>query len=139
MKRHKKSGLTAGQIRHFKELLLKKRKEIVGNVNEMEDETLRQSRMAAAGDLSSMPIHMADLGSDNYEQEFALGLMDSEIKLLREIDAALERIENGSYGICRGTGKPISKARLEAQPWAAYSVEFAEKLEHGLATEPQEQ
>ena len=85
-----------------------------------------------------MPIHMADLGSDNYEQDFALELMDSERKILHEIDEALMRIENKTYGICPGTGQPISKARLEAQPWAKYSVEFARKLEKGLVYEPEE-
>ena len=85
-----------------------------------------------------MPIHMADLGSDNYEQDFAIGLMDGERKLLHEIDEALVRIEKKNYGICLGTGEPISKARLEAKPWAKYSVEFARKLEKGLVLEPQE-
>jgi DnaK suppressor protein len=72
---------------------------------------------------------MADIGSDNYEQEFTLGLMDSERKLLKEIDDALQRVEQGIYGICEGTGKQIPKARLEAQPWARYCVEYARKLE----------
>jgi RNA polymerase-binding protein DksA len=94
--------------------------------------------MDASGDLSSMPIHMADLGTDNYEQEFALGLMDSERKLLREIDNALVRIEKKTYGICQATGKPISRARLEAQPWARYCVEYARMLEQGLVEEQEE-
>jgi RNA polymerase-binding protein DksA len=81
---------------------------------------------------------MADLGTDNYEQEFALGLMDSERKLLREIDNALVRIEKKTYGICEGTGKQIPKARLEAQPWARYCVEYARKLEQGLVVEHEE-
>jgi DnaK suppressor protein len=131
----KESRLTAADIEHFKQMLLEKRGEILSNVNEMEDETLRKSRLNAAGDLSSMPIHMADLGTDNYEQEFALGLMDSERKLLREIDNSLGRIEEGTYGICEGTGKPIPKARLEAQPWARYCVEYARMLEQGLVQE----
>jgi RNA polymerase-binding protein DksA len=84
-----------------------------------------------------MPIHMADLGTDNYEQEFALGLMNSERRLLTEIDEALQRIEAGTYGICLGTGKPIPKARLEAQPWARYCVEYARKVEEGLVEEDQ--
>jgi RNA polymerase-binding protein DksA len=130
-----KSHLTAADTEHFKQLLLEKRKEILRNVNEIEDEALKKSRLDATGDLSSMPIHMADIGTDNYEQEFALGLMDSERKLLREIDDALERIEQGTYGICEGTGKQIPKARLEAQPWARYSVEYARKIEQGLAAE----
>jgi RNA polymerase-binding protein DksA len=125
-------------MEHFKELLLEKRKEILRNVNEFEDEALNKSRLDAAGDLSSMPIHMADIGTDNYEQEFALGLMDSERKLLREIDDALVRIEQKAYGVCEGTGKPIPKARLEAQPWARYCVEYARMLEQGLVTEREE-
>jgi DnaK suppressor protein len=125
----KENTLTAADIEHFKQMLLEKRGEILANVNEMEDETLKKSRLDAAGDLSSMPIHMADIGSDNYEQEFTLGLMDSERKLLKEIDDALQRVEQGTYGICEGTGKQIQKARLEAEPWARYCVEYARKLE----------
>ena len=133
--RTKKRSLTSADTEHFKQLLLEKRKEILRNVNEFEDEALKKSRLDATGDLSSMPIHMADLGTDNYEQEFALGLMDSERKLLREIDNSLVRIEEGTYGICEGTGKPIPKARLEAQPWAKYCVEYARMLEQGLVQE----
>jgi RNA polymerase-binding protein DksA len=127
--------LTAAEIEHFKQMLLQKRREIVGDVNEMEDEALKKPRLDASGDLSSMPIHMADLGTDNYEQEFALGLMDSERKLLREIDDALQRIEQKTYGVCEGTGKPIPKARLKAQPWARYCVQYARMLEEGRAVE----
>ena len=133
--RKKKRNLTTTDIEHFKEMLLEKRREILRNVNEFEDEALKKSRLDATGDLSSMPIHMADIGTDNYEQEFALGLMDSERKLLKKIDDALGRIEQGTYGICEGTGKPIPKARLEAQPWAKYCIEYARMLEQGLVQE----
>ena len=133
--RTKKRSLTSADTEHFKQLLLEKRREILRNVNEFEDEALKKSRLDASGDLSSMPIHMADIGTDNYEQEFALGLMDSERKLLREIDNSLGRIEQRTYGICEGTGKPIPKARLEAQPWARYCVEYARMLEQGLVQE----
>jgi DnaK suppressor protein len=134
-----KGHLTTADIERFKQMLLEKRMEILVNVNEMEDEALKKSRLDAAGDLSSMPIHMADIGTDNYEQEFTLGLMDSERKLLKEIDDALQRIEQGTYGICESTGKQIPKARLEAQPWARYCVEYARMLEQGLVTEPEQQ
>ncbi len=77
-------------------------------------------------------------GTDNYEQEFALGLMDNERKLLRKIEDALERIEQETYGTCEATGAPISKARLEAKPWARYCVEYARKLEQGLVTEQEQ-
>jgi RNA polymerase-binding protein DksA len=132
------SYLTQAELDHFKGLLLRRREEILLNVVEIEDETLRKSRLDASGDLSSMPIHMADLGTDNYEQEFSLGLMDGERRILTEIDAALQRIEDGTYGICEGTGQPISKARLEAQPWARYSVEYARIAEQQEPQQPAE-
>ena len=133
--RRKIRGLSTSELKHFQNLLLEKRREILSNVFEIENESLKKSH--STGDLSSMPIHMADLGSDNYEQDFALGLMNSERKLLQEIDEALERIEKKNYGICLGTGKPIGKVRLEAQPWAKYSIEYARKLEKGLVLEPE--
>jgi DnaK suppressor protein len=123
------AGLTTAEISKFKNLLLTKRNEILGNVLSMEDETLRRQR----SDLSNMPIHMPDAGSDNYEIEHTLGLMDSERKLMKEINEALDRTENGTYGICEGSGKSIPRARLEAIPWAKYCVEYASMLEKGLA------
>jgi len=130
-----KARLSVKQLAAFKTILLQRRREILQNVNEIEGETLRKSRLDASGDLSSMPIHMADLGTDNFQQEFSLGLMDSERRIIVEIDEALNRIETGTYGICEGTGKPISKARLEAQPWARYSVEYARMIEEGRVPE----
>ncbi|MBL7214874.1 MAG: TraR/DksA C4-type zinc finger protein [Phycisphaerae bacterium] len=131
----RKTTLSKAELHHFRELLIIKLKEIIGDVDHIESEALKKSRLDASGDLSSMPIHMADIGSDNYEQEFALGLMDSERKLVHEIYAALKRIEDGTYGICEGTGEPIPKARLEGIPWARHCVQYAEKLEKGLVNE----
>jgi RNA polymerase-binding transcription factor DksA len=91
----------------------------------METEALR----SGGGNLSHMPIHMADIGTDTYDQDFMLGLAATERDQLREIDAALQRIEDRSYGVCQMTGKPIPKARLDAKPWAKYTIEAARKLE----------
>lgn len=110
-------------------MLLEKRNELVGTVNHMEDEALRKTRSDSAGDLSMMPIHMADIGTDNYEQEFTIGLIANEREMLKEIDAALERINNRTYGVCLGTHKPISKARLQAKPWAQYCLEYKQQQE----------
>ncbi len=120
--------LTPEEIQEFKALLLAKRNEILGDVSTIEKETLQKPR----SDLSNMPIHMADVGSDNYEQEFTLELLDSERKVLTEINDALKRIDEGTYGICEGTGKPIERSRLEAIPWARYSVEYANQKEKGV-------
>ena len=117
--------LKPADMEEFKALLLEKRKELVGNVNTMENETLKKDRT----DLSNMPFHMADMGSDNFEQEFTLELMDGERKVLKEIDVALARIDEGTYGICEGNGKPIEIERLKAIPWTKYSVEYAREME----------
>lgn len=130
-----KSSLTAKELDYFKTILLLKYAEIVGDVNLMEKEALNKSRLEAGGDLSSMPIHMADMGTDNFEQEFSLGLMDSERKLLQEINLALHRINDGVYGLCEGTGKKISKPRLNAKPWAKYCIEYATMVEKGQVIE----
>ena len=133
--RKRKTALTKNDIEHFKQLLLSKRQEIVGDVHGMGEEVLSKSRLDATGDLSSMPIHMADIGTDNYEQEFILGLMDTERKLLREIDSALERMEQGIYGVCEIAGEAIGKVRLEARPWSRYCIACARKLEKGTVSE----
>ncbi len=127
--------LTRSDLKKFRILLMSKLSELTGDVVHIENGALRSSRLDAAGDLSSMPIHMADMGTDNFEQEFALGLMDSERKLLRKIYDALKRMDKGVYGICEGTDKPISKARLEASPWSRYCIEYARMVEKGLVIE----
>ena len=132
-KKHRK--LTSAESERYRQLLLEKWAELLGDVNHIEEEALRTSRLDAAGDLSSMPIHMADMGTDNFEQEFAIGLMDSERKILAKIRDALQRIDQGTFGICEGTGKPIAKARLNAKPWARYCIEYARMVEQGLIRE----
>ena len=126
-----KNGLKPAEIEKFRQLLLEKRHEILGNVSIIEDETFKKER----SELSSMPFHMADAGSDNFEQEFALDLMDSEKKLLVEINEALRRIDEGAYGVCEGKGENIPKARLRAIPWARYCVVCAELKEKGQLVE----
>lgn len=115
-----KSGLKKKDLAYFRGLLVERRTEILGDVASMD-----QSRAAQAGDLSHMPLHMADVGSDNYEQEATLGLMEFERKMLREIEDALLRIDAGIYGVCMESGIPIPRIRLEAKPWAKYTIEVA--------------
>jgi RNA polymerase-binding protein DksA len=123
------AGITPRELEVFRDAILAKRREIVGDMSSMEREALRSG---GGSNLSNLPIHMADMGTDNYEQEFTLGLMEKDRKLLRDLNDGLAKIQNGTYGLCEGTGKPISKARLEAQPWARYSIEYARKIEHRL-------
>jgi RNA polymerase-binding protein DksA len=119
--RRSASGLGVRDLQHFADLLLEKRREIVGDMHSMEGEALR----SGTSGLSTLPVHMADMGTDNYEQEFTLGLVEKDRTLLREINHALAKIPAGTYGICEGTGDPIGKPRLEVQPWARHSIEYA--------------
>ncbi len=125
------SPLNKKELGQFRELLLIKRAQLVGDVSALQSQALSENRREAAGDLSSMPIHMADLGTDNYEKEFTLGLIESERTILREIDEALARIDDGTYGVCEATGQPIGKARLKAQPWVKYCYEYMLAQEKG--------
>lgn len=127
-KKTKEKRLSPAEIEEFKAMLLAKLYEILGNVVSMEDETLRKEN----SNLSNMPTHMADIGTDNFDLENTLNLMESERKILAEIDDALGRIENGTYGVCEGSGEPIPKERLQAIPWARYCVAYAGLLEKGL-------
>ena len=113
----------------YKERLLALRARLRGDVNAMADAALHKTRLEASGDLSSMPIHMADIGSDNFEQEFTLILMEGEEETLEMIEAALERIEDGVYGACVECGGKIPKTRLNAIPQTPYCVKCASKLE----------
>jgi DnaK suppressor protein len=125
-----KTRLSDKHLREFQEMLLMKRAELAGDVVNLTEQAL-QGNETGDGKTSSMPIHMADLGSDNWEKEFTLGLIDNEKALVKEIDEALQRINNRTYGVCLATRKPITLARLRAKPWAKYCIEYARKREEG--------
>lgn len=120
-RRIRRSVLSKNQIEEFRRILLQKRAEVLDDVTEMEHQALS----GGSGSLSSFPQHLADQGSDEYDQSLSLGLAASQRKLLAEIDAALDRIQNGTYGVCERLGHAISLARLEATPWARYSLDGA--------------
>jgi DnaK suppressor protein len=130
-----KCPLSKKELAEYRAMLLQKRRTLLGDMDGMHAEAMRDSDEGASSDLSTMPVHMADMGTDNYEQEFTLGLLESERQLLRDIDEALQRIADGTYGVCLGTGKPINKSRLRAMPWAKYSIEYARMRERGLGVQ----
>ncbi len=109
--------MKVAELAQYKRILLDLRKKLVGNVNFMEDEALGKSGQDASGDLSNVPIHMADVGTDNYERDLTIGLIQNGEEELKAIDNALERIGNKTYGSCEECGKKISKARLAALPY----------------------
>jgi DnaK suppressor protein len=123
----KKSEMSA-----FKEKLHLLRARLRGDVNAMAEVALRKSGIEGS-DSNAMPIHMAELGSDNFEQEFTLGLMEADEGTLGSIDSALERIHEGTYGKCIQCEGVISKARLNAIPYTPVCIKCAELQENNGA------
>ena len=107
---------------YFKNLLLKKREEIAKNMEYLKN-IVNSTNQEASGDHSAYAFHMADQGTDAMEREKVFLFASRDEKYLKQIDAALERIDNGTFGICRVTGKLISKERLEAVPTTTISYE----------------
>ena len=117
------------ELEKFKKLLLTKRTELVNNVNHITENTRKQSQKEASGDLSGYSLHMADMASDNYDSEFSLNLASGERKTLLEIDEALKRIDEKTYGRCLSCEKRISKKRLLAVPHAKFCLPCKQKEE----------
>ena len=116
-------------LKPYKERLVALRTRLRGDVSQMTDAVLEKTPMQASGDLSAMPIHMADVGTDNFEREFTLTLMESKDRTLEQIEEALERIEDGMYGVCEKCNARIPKARLNAIPYAVLCVRCAARME----------
>ncbi len=113
----------------YREKLQTIRARLRGDVTAMAEVALRKSGMEG-NESNSMPIHMAELGSDNFEQEFTLGLMEAEEGTLELIEGAIERIEDGSYGRCVQCEGVIPKARLNAIPYTPVCIRCAEAREN---------
>jgi len=109
--------------------LLAERMRVMREMGHLESTVLKVNPRDSAGELSGYSFHMADAGTDSMEREKAFDIASKEGRLLMEIDDALRRLYGGTYGICEASGKPISRARLEALPWARLSLEEQEKLE----------
>jgi RNA polymerase-binding transcription factor DksA len=117
------------KFKRFHKLLLDLRKHLTEGIERHSEETLKRSVKDDAGDLSSYGQHMADAGTDTFDRDFALSLVSNEQEALSEIEAAIKRIRDGTYGICEITAKPISKERLLAVPFTRYSAEAQKQIE----------
>src|SRR4051812_30864357 len=114
-------------VRQQRDKLLQLRDAMVDSMAGVAQDTLRSR--AEGSEASAFGMHQADAGSDAYDRDFALSLLSQEQDALYEIDQALKRIELGTYGVCEMSGKPISHARLEAIPFARFTVECQSQLE----------
>lgn len=121
--------LSKKQLQHFKDKLLAEKNKVLEEMGELQQSNLKQSISDASGENSRYSYHLGDVASLSYGREFSMGLAERQQKYLEEIDEAIERIEEGTYGICKVTGEPITVERLEEVPVAKYSVKGKELLE----------
>ena len=119
------------ELEVFRRTLETLRSRLRGDLDQMTDEALRRSQPDASGNLSNVPLHMADLGTENYDQEFTLGLIENEQATLEQVQDALSRLDAGTYGKCEECGEPIAKQRLQYLPYVKYCIQCARKLEKG--------
>lgn len=116
-------------LKEFKKIVLKKKEEILDDLKHISDDTLRKSQKEASGDISGYTYHMADVATDNYDREFSLGLASNERKIIYELDDALKRIDDGTFGICDDCQGMITKIRLKAVPSARLCIKCQQKRE----------
>lgn len=121
----KKSPFNKAQLEKYRKTLIQKRSDLIAEIAGLEQEALRTS----SGSLSHTPSHMAEQGSDTAEQSLSLDLAATERKLIREIDDAVKRVDDGVFGLCELTGRPIPVDRLDELPWTRYSIDAARELE----------
>jgi RNA polymerase-binding protein DksA len=121
----KETPFSAEELEHFKDLVLKRRQAAREDIDRMREQI--EDAREQAEDNSAYSFHMADAGTDAMEREKLYLMIARQQKYIGYLDRALERIENGTYGICKVTGKPIAKERLEAVPHTEISIEAKRK------------
>jgi DnaK suppressor protein len=117
--------MTNTRLGQYRRQLLGLAHRLGGDIHSVAGEAMRTAGGEASGNLSNAPIHMADLGTDNFDQEVSLSLLENEQEILQQIASAFDRLEGGTFGRCTECGKPIAERRLEALPYTQYCVACA--------------
>lgn len=117
------------ELQQYRRHLLALKKRHGGVLTDLQEEALRPSGADAVGELSEVPVHPADLSSAEYDEEVTLGLLENEAQILTEINEALMRIEQGSFGRCVECGQTISRRRLHAIPYAQHCLRCAQRVQ----------
>jgi len=124
-----KKKLNKKQLAEFRSLIMRRKNELLDDINHISEDTLKKSQKDASGDISGYTYHMADVATDTYDREFSLGIASNERQLLYELDDALKRIEEGTFGICEDCKSLITKTRLKAIPYARLCLNCQQKRE----------
>jgi RNA polymerase-binding transcription factor DksA len=120
--------MTKSERDTYRRRLLVLKDRLSSSVSHLADEALNPAG-EGDGNLSHVPIHMADLGSDSFEHDNTLSLLSAERQMLQEITVALGRLDEGSYGLCDACRGPIPRERLRELPYTRHCVNCARKLE----------
>ena len=116
-----KPALSKSQLKQFRGALLQERAKFAGEIRAIAREASKNPR-EASGDLSSYTVHMADMSADTYERELSLNIASSEQEVLYQIDEALKRFDEGTYGVCQQCNTPITLSRLKAVPYTSLCI-----------------
>jgi RNA polymerase-binding transcription factor DksA len=114
--------ISEAEARAYRQRLLALMGRLDRDRSQLKDEALCPTGGEASGGLSDVPLHLGDLGSHSFEEELTLGLLENEEQLIEEINAALDRLDQGTYGRCVACQQEIPKERLQALPYARYCV-----------------
>jgi len=121
--------MTEQQQQTYRERLLALGDRLKGDVSGLRATALRGIGGEASGSLSNAPLHLADLATDTFEQEVAIGLLENQQEVLGAIGTALDRLDAGTYGRCERCGMPIKEGRLMALPYTSYCVTCQAQVE----------
>ena len=109
------------QIKQFRQLLITERVKLADEIKSIAHDVSTSPR-DASGDLSAYTVHMADMAADTYERELSMNIVSTEQELLYQIDDALKRLDDGSFGLCQQCNQPITMSRLKAVPYASLCI-----------------
>jgi DnaK suppressor protein len=123
------NALKPEELGTYRDSLLNLQARLRGDLDQMTDEALRRGQPDSSGNLSNVPLHMADVGTENYDQEFTLSLIENDQDTLSQINEALSRIASGTYGRCEECNEMISKPRLQALPYTKHCITCARAME----------
>src|SRR5262245_47610366 len=124
-------AMTADKLKRFRRNLEELGRKLTGTSRILEGETLRAASGEAAGELSNVPMHLADVGTEAFTHELNSTLLENEEFIGREVDDALTRLEKGRFGLCEECSKEIPMERLEVLPYARYCAPCTETLQAG--------
>ena len=114
-------ALSKEQVKQFRHLLIIERNKVASEIRSIAEEASKSPR-DASGDLSAYTLHMADMSADTYDREVSMNIVSNEQEILYQIDDALKRLDDGSFGVCQQCSQPISMSRLKAVPYASLCI-----------------